>query len=302
MTESIKTAFNSCPFVMQWLIITAGKSLLASIAIGFLIDYALAWYSLQYGFRVPVEGVPFLKFCVGLLTFMVLMTGLFGFAIAMLGATIVKPGPLRPRFLRHPLVRGTDFVIGKVISPFAAIFTLFVLFVTLADPELVTKFSDASSRSRLLELLPILRYLDSPYLGLGTLAIILGGACFFLGFSAGAYGYDWVFGQIATSLILLAVASSLLFSQNHFASFLRIIRMGGGIEVNVHISSEDGKLTVFKKGYLLLLTQSHVILFDSKSKMISSYAARYNINIEHDVDVKWLLPSYSFKRQYELIK
>ena len=61
------------PFAIKWLVIAIGKSLIASLIMSFIANYATAYFALRSGFRVPVEGVPFLNFAVGLATFLAVM-------------------------------------------------------------------------------------------------------------------------------------------------------------------------------------------------------------------------------------
>jgi hypothetical protein len=82
--------FRRMPVLGQWAALSIGKSFVASLLMSFLANYATAAFALRNGFRVPVEGVPYLNFAIGLATFLAFMCTLALFAAIMGGLYYLK--------------------------------------------------------------------------------------------------------------------------------------------------------------------------------------------------------------------
>ncbi len=78
--------YKKSGFWTQWAAVALVKSLIVSTIMAFLANYATVFFSINYGFRVPVEGVPHLSFTVGLATFALMMGTFFGFAVIIVMA------------------------------------------------------------------------------------------------------------------------------------------------------------------------------------------------------------------------
>lgn len=53
-------AFQRLPEGVKFSVLLVGKSMVASFVLALFVPLATAVYAMRYGFRVPVEGVPFL--------------------------------------------------------------------------------------------------------------------------------------------------------------------------------------------------------------------------------------------------
>lgn len=62
-------AFLRLPKLAQWTIISLAKSVIASALMSAVTLYATGFFAIRHGFRVPIEGVPYLSFAVGIATF-----------------------------------------------------------------------------------------------------------------------------------------------------------------------------------------------------------------------------------------
>lgn len=79
----LRSSFFALPVWGQWLIISAVKSVAASTLMSFLAVYATAVFAVRHGFRVPVEGVPYINFAVALCTFATFGASIVIFSLLM---------------------------------------------------------------------------------------------------------------------------------------------------------------------------------------------------------------------------
>lgn len=81
---TLRGVVDRTPLFAQWFGLAAVKSLAASLVMSLVANYATAAFSVRHGFRVPVEGVPYLSFAIGLSTFLVSMGAMALFALIMI--------------------------------------------------------------------------------------------------------------------------------------------------------------------------------------------------------------------------
>ncbi|MCJ8237754.1 hypothetical protein [Peteryoungia algae] len=79
----LKLAIRSLKTSTKWAIVVAAKSVVVSFILGALAPYATAYYAIRNGFRVPVEGVPYIQFAIAIASF-----SSFFIAMALLAATM----------------------------------------------------------------------------------------------------------------------------------------------------------------------------------------------------------------------
>lgn len=88
--KEIKILFFNLPYALQWTIISIIKSLAASGLMSFLSIYATAFFAIRHGFRVPVEGVPYLNFTISLISFFTMIVIMFLFILIIMMLESIK--------------------------------------------------------------------------------------------------------------------------------------------------------------------------------------------------------------------
>lgn len=115
-------------------------------------------------------------------------------------------------------------------------------------------------------------------------------------------GYDWIHAQFFSSIIIIFIMSLALFSNDFYGSLLRILRVGGGIEINI-LYTDDSNQILLKNQSLLLTTDKNLLIFDGSKKtgQISEIPTKNVISINYDNNPEWILPENSIKKQSQYI-
>ncbi len=155
----VRELFSAMPIALQWLLLSIGKATLASVIMAFGANYATALFAVRNGFRVPVEGVPYLNFAIGLATFMGFMCTLALFACVMSGIGYLKiilmQTKLLSNFLRDWRLHTSEMserveralsrakgLLGHIFLLFAALMLYALALYSLFDPRILKAIPD----------------------------------------------------------------------------------------------------------------------------------------------------------------
>jgi hypothetical protein len=299
-----KDAFFALPMPVQWVVISLSKSITASALMSFLAIYATAIFAVRHGFRVPVEGVPFLQFAIALATFLTFAATLVLFSVMMLLFRYIKMES--NRYLGYLL--GIEKTANKFSAKAAILYTKLILFiVTIISAFFSSKLMLAASGTCLLLSVSIL--LDTKVavllLPLGgvkepsELALLLGGySVLFASIWCVANNFNWIAAQILASILIFTVMAFGLFANDVYGSFLRVIRYGGGIAGTVkYTEGVESKTATTATGNLLIVTTTHAILFQAERKEVVEVPLKNIIAVQYDLHPIWQLPDYKLHRQ-----
>jgi hypothetical protein len=302
--ERAKQAFLALPALVQWVMITLGKSLLASVVISFLATYATAIFAARHGFRVPIEGVPFLHLAIAFATFITFAGTIILFSLLMVLFGQVKrqidtyfdylrmaTKPL-PESLGRLILTKTRSIVRMVLSS-SMMLILPALFLVACILIFLTP-------GGVMDYVPniVLSKLRQPL----DLALILAALSItFVAIWCAENQLSWIAAQIFASAIIIAVMAFGLFANDAYGSFLRIVRYGGGIAATVKYVEGDNKAPMMVNGNLLILTTTHAVLFDADKKQVLEIALKNVSTIEYGVSPKWQLPDYALTRQRDFI-
>lgn len=284
MLKNILFGFKGLPIFVQWLLLSLLKAFAGSLILAFAANYATAFFAIRHGFRVPLEGVPYLSFAVGIA----------GFATFLCGMLLFLPFFLLAQHTRHAIF------VGRLSGPQALIFKLVVggvlcaILVVNAGWLLDAQFAHTS-----------LRYVLSPALPDERISYVAGGllaATFFCltAMWADGSGLGWIGAQLQAWLVVLVVMLSALFWYDCYGSFLRLIRYGGGVEVTVRKS--DASSPAEYRSKLLWMTESHVVLFDSATNIVEEIPRSHIAAIVYTLTPAWYLPERVLDRQMLYIR
>jgi hypothetical protein len=323
---TIAGIFKRMPVVGQWAALSVGKSFLASILMSFLANYATAAFALRNGFRVPVEGVPYLTFAIGLATFFAFMCTLAMFGAVMSGFYYIRLMVFLQKSRRaHREEQMSDPVSRELLlAEKDSFYSRLVRFNTRME-NFVSRFDRLSVRlfrspvflsaglsayvltiwslfewGRAAQLvgswLPVT---PSPSVVFFSIALP---AAAFIGIWCAARQYSWIAGQVIATAMIFGVFSAGLFAPDVYGSFLRIIRSGGGIAITALVRQKNDMPPATRRGNMLLLTQSHLLMMGETKPQISEVPLSELVSIEYDIHPAWKLPDYDIARQGEFIR
>ncbi len=245
------------------LLIGVASILVGSGYLGLLSEFAAYSYAIHFGFRAPVEGLPYLRATVTLFS-LVLLSGAFLTFLLAQGliswarnwarkrrpSESASPEPLE-RFLKGLVFSGVSLLVTLPV--------LIVFWVRLPGSAVAALIGVAWSAFLLL---------------LGMIS-----------FRWPKFRY--VFGTVLTALVLL-VAPFLMFHAHYYAAFLRHTGYGGGLPVQLTVSTTvaPAEDTQIVSGALMARTSSAVILYTSNGRFVE-YPIESVLAIAHDKDATW---------------
>jgi hypothetical protein len=281
---SLLLGFRSLPVLAQWALLSVGKAFGGSLILAFAANYATAYFAIRHGFRVPLEGVPYLAFAVGI-------AGFVAFILAMPLFLMVV---LLAQYTRHAILRGgLSGSQGRIFGIIAATLLGGLFLVNLAW------FLDADfARGLLRSCLPP----TVPDDGIGLVAGGLMAAAFvsLMAMWTVGRGLGWIGAQLQAWLLVLVVMFVGLFWYDCYGSFLRLIRYGGGIEVTVRRSAPS--IPAERSGRLLWMTESQIVLFDPETNIVEEIPRTHILAIVYGPTPPWYLPDRVFDRQLTYIR
>lgn len=237
--------------------------------LGVLSEYATYSYAIYFGFRPPLEGIPYLKATVALGSFVVLLTGALVFALsivvvktflwafewaiaAVFGALVRIPrfqvSPRPPGFA-HVIARFRARPLWQVLLLAAAVSVLTAP-ITYFEADFLNQFHGKSiSPVRFSTAMTIAAFLL-------TTALANERAIWWL---AGAATFGYFIGWLV-----------ILFSPHQYSGFLRLVGYGGGIPVVVELREDSGRVSSPPQSYFLMLrtTEALLLLNDGKDSFV----------------------------------
>lgn len=272
VSQAIRTILGWASGLSIWYRFTLGTFLGAlggSTFVGFLNTYALYNYAYHFGARIPVEGVPYLSLAVSVVSFAFLLVSLTC-ATLVYGLLLLVSLVLRNTF---ELVKTTYStvaksrawkVVGELIPPIVAglttslgfnFATLRVSNVTLPDTVLVGSILVVAL---ILSILAIWPYLVKWSAGLLTLALI-------------------------------GVVSFALFQAPFYASFLRLIRYGGGTAVELTCRTPS-MCPGAGQAFLFLVTSEVYLLYNPTRRFFMEIPTGEVLRLDYRTVAEYGLP------------
>ncbi|MDP2015493.1 hypothetical protein [Hydrogenophaga sp.] len=237
--------------------------------LGFLSEYATYNYSIHYGFRPPLEGIPYLKATVTLGSFVLLLTGAAVFLLSLLIVRFIVWSLEISTLWPSRLLRNVNAIKTSRARGFLTVFDRLssrppwqvLTFAVLAG--LVTSGVGYFELIFLNGLYPEKPDID-PFRG-GIATGILG---FVMTVAMAKRGAIWWLGGMATFGYFL-VWLWVLFSPTWYASFLRTVGYGGGLPVIVEFreQAQPGQTQAISC-FLLLRTTEAMLLMSTDSGTI----------------------------------
>ena len=299
---------------MQWIIISVTKSVAASLLMSFLGIYATAIFAARHGFRVPVEGVPFLSFVIAIITFSAFICTMLMFSIMMFlfwqiktlvnmtfdeFSSAMSHVSMFSAFSEEIKREIYKYFIRVIRALFRWVFSRKIM-LWIAGVLLVMAVSILLD-TNLAEI-----FVTSYYPGKLQPAEIVVGliACSIVAVSLWCVSNElsWIAAQIFASILIFSVMAFGLFANDAYGSFLRIIRYGGGIRIIVRYMEGDKGQTEISNGYLMLITATHILVFEPDRSAIKEIVLRNATSIEYGVQPKWSLPEYDLSKQREYLQ
>lgn len=226
--------------------------------LSYLVEYATYSYALAYGFRPPVEGIPYLKTTVTAGSVFLLLSG------AAIATTVLLTlrGALSPVLqARHPLsgLAGRFRSMGKVkatliILSAAAFFGLLGYFFS---PKLCDLVRTSECRD-----IHQARWIFSSCFALATALLML---------LARLPAAIWWF-VAGYTFLYYATIVTLIFTPTAYASFLRFTGFGGGVPVLLQLEEAKANTApVERSAYLMLRTATAFVVFDQTGRRFEEY-------------------------------
>jgi len=229
----------------------AGAGLLS-----FFVEYATHSFALAYGFRPPVEGIPYLQATVTGASVALLISG------ALLAAGLIfllQQGVKRPSSKAGTVVDGdglssnravkaVQLLLGAAVSLFALGYPLVWVACKFSLSLSCTHFWTNESTA-----------IASTILGMITSALV-----------TWRPGLVWWFsiGSVATYYIAFLV---LLFTPPQYAAFLRYTGFGGGLPVELEIEAKQDAPNTTISTHLVLRTSRALVVFSKADNTFHEY-------------------------------
>lgn len=236
--------------------------------VGLLSEYATYSFSINYGFRPPLEGIPYLKATVTLGSFALLLTGAVVFLLSLLLVRSIIWSMESPMGWISRLLRHTTSIKRSPIENFQTVFVRLAqrpswqvlavaVVVGLATGSIAYVECRLLTGTTLGQLNPHLASLSGFVYGIVlTVALAKRGAIWWLGGLATlGYFFAWIW---------------VLFSPPWYAAFLRTVGYGGGLPITVEFreqatSTQSQQIDCF---LLLRTTESMLVLSTSSDKVL----------------------------------
>lgn len=242
LLERASGAFKLLPESARTLIVRLAISLVAAISASLLVQCAVYAYAFRHGARIPLEGVSFIAFMGALIGFVLSLVSLFLFQFIPHEVRGFRRDifslPENAEFIRRRLVATNVIYLGALLAVGAVMIAIQTgagfVFLKPEDRE---------------DLWVTVR-------GVGVLLLWMAlVGCLALNFQASDKRWHrallWLFVVIAVGTLWALLTSP-------FASFLRGIRYGGGLSVELVL---DDKSTI--KSCLFLMSDSVVTTYDA---------------------------------------
>jgi hypothetical protein len=256
--------------------------------LGYLSEYATYNYAIHYGFRPPLEGIPYLRPAVAFGSlFLLLSCGLVFAFIAFALRSLVwyvdaipKMAALPFRMLRID-VKQAEWKAGQQLTVVRQRslwhhLAISLVFTTFALAAIALAVSARGEGHKLL-----LKPEPVAFVAIYILAIV---------FAVLRPNTIW-WSAIIASATYFVVCVYLLFTPVKYSEFLRLLGYGGGISVRIELRDEKGESKVSSDvQQLMLRTTEAVILYDSDRNAYSEIPRDQIHRIVHDAGGMRRLP------------
>lgn len=230
--------------------------------LGLLSEFAVYNYALVNGFRVPVEGIEYLKPTMTLVSLIILVVALFGFVITYLFAKVTAGLMLTPEFLLNKfsnkkMMLGNFSTLGNMRDASwmkVGLFSLFMSFLAGEFLLFVYEYSSlfSLSLSYLLKKTGI-ELFDERY---QTALVYV--ACFIIYFSTFKPTLIKYVAGLAATISVIAILM-VMFNATLYSEFLNKTGFGGERGIVLFTKNEqsgiNGKLLIRSKEYYILLLE-----------------------------------------------
>jgi hypothetical protein len=226
--------------------------------LSYLVEYATYSYALAFGFRPPVEGIPYLRTTVTAGSLFLLLSG------AVIAATLLLSLGTTLKVLTHsqqPLAKIADRF--RTLSPWkaalvgAAIMVPVALFAMYLSPIICSEIPALDCKSER----------DARI----ALAAPFGFAVGIILFLIRTPAAVWWFVSGYTALYYVAVIS-LIFTPTAYATFLRFTGFGGGVPVVLQLEeSKASAVAAERPAFLMLRTAAVFVLYDPTTERFEEY-------------------------------
>jgi len=259
--------------------------------LGYLSEYATYNYAIFYGFRPPLEGIPYLRPAVAFGSLFLLLSGALVFALtAFVLRTFVWYFDLVPRIVSFPLRllgKSTDqhqWRVGQLLTSIRRRPTWQVLAISAMLPAVVIgvfavmEVAVPGNRSVLVIDNPGFIVFMTVYLFTIALTMLRPNTIW------------WT--AIIVTVVYFGSCAYILFTPTKYSEFLRFLGYGGGISVRIELRDDKGGHLNAGMGVqqLMLRTTEAVILYDSNQGSFSEIPRDQVHRIVHDVGGMRRLP------------
>lgn len=258
--------------------------------LGYLSEYATYNYAIFYGFRPPLEGIPYLRPAVAFGSLFLLLSGALVFAlIALALRTFVWYFDALPRIASLPLrllgarTERHEWRMGNLLNSIRRRPTWQVLLFSAMLPAAViglfAAMDVAIPRDRSVRAIDDAGFLVfmSVYLLAIALAVLRPNTIW------------WT--AILVTVVYFGACVYLLFTPTKYSEFLRLLGYGGGISVRIELRDDKGGLNSDAGvQQLMLRTTEAVILYDRSRGSFSEIPRDQVHRIVHDVGGMRRLP------------
>ncbi|MEZ8196849.1 hypothetical protein [Vibrio cortegadensis] len=255
--KNIIASFFKVNFAIRFAILSFLGALGGSSYIGFISEFASYYYAWDLGFRIPAEGMTYLKLTVSALSFIAISLGVLVFSLVYFIGQLVLWYVYKSKFGINVL--GVGVGVGIDFSDFLPALRIVTLKKILPIALIMSLISGVVGFVAPIydETITINNYVLSliAFVGMFFFIIILWNTKALLIFSG-------IF-----SLVVGVVIPNILFDSDTYAYLLRQLKYGGGIEVKISPSyskssesSESFKLLLRTSSSLILLNKTHEIL------------------------------------------
>lgn len=240
--------------------------------VGFLSEYATYSFSIHYGFRPPLEGIPYLKATVALGSFALLLTGAIVFLLSLLLVRSIIWSMEAPTGWASRLLSHTTPIRRTPIQSFQTVFVRLAQRPSWQVLAVALVVGLATGGIAYFEF----RFLGGttfrkPTPALNPLLFGLGGVVYgiVLTVALARRGAIWWLGGIATLGYFVAWIW-VLFSPPWYAAFLRTVGYGGGLPITVEFREQATTRQSQQIDCFLLLrtTEALLVLSASSDKVL----------------------------------